>query len=328
MDDRELRGVIERYIHDSGHPDVIRYGEGFLEYFDAQLRSMRRSMQLGRMQGARVLDIGCGFGWHAVCMSLVGGADVVANDVRELMTRMVAQRVGALRAEGLPVRVTPLLGDICTLQEAAGSFDAIFCNETLEHVRDEQAMYRAMARLLRPGGRAVILNDNNALSLRVAQQNRALWRRRDESDEFIARLKLDRPEENRWIEPYARMRRRIIEYFRPDLAEQERERLVFATAGLTRESIGAAVARYVASGEMPTPPALAWCRNPETGEYCERLLDPYQIAEDLRTHGFRAVVRHGFTRFPFRLLDLDNSWFLSWIMFQFRAGFVVIAEKR
>jgi hypothetical protein len=174
----------------------------------------------------------------------------------------------------------------------------------------------------------VITNDNNALSPAVVRENQRMWAERDGSDEYIARLKRDRPEENRDIEPYARTRRRIIGELAPRLAAPDADRLALATAGLTRPAIAAALERFHATGELPRPPAHSWCRNPETGEYCERLIDPYETARRMSTHGFRVAVRHGFTRLPFRLYDLAHVPALSRPIFARRGMFVLVAEKR
>jgi ubiquinone/menaquinone biosynthesis C-methylase UbiE len=49
--------------------------------------------------------------------------------------------------------VTPLLGDICSLNVEPASFDAIFCNQTVEHIHDLPRFFAAAARVLgRAGG--------------------------------------------------------------------------------------------------------------------------------------------------------------------------------
>jgi 2-polyprenyl-3-methyl-5-hydroxy-6-metoxy-1,4-benzoquinol methylase len=53
-------------------------------------------MKLGEMRNARVLDVGCGFGWQALLIALLGGNDVVANDIRESMIDVVGSRAGAM----------------------------------------------------------------------------------------------------------------------------------------------------------------------------------------------------------------------------------------
>jgi SAM-dependent methyltransferase len=53
------------------------------------------------------------------------------------------------------------MGGVCeSLPFADGSFDVVFSHEVLEHVQDDRAACREMARVLRPGGRAVIFVPN------------------------------------------------------------------------------------------------------------------------------------------------------------------------
>ncbi|MBL8764642.1 MAG: class I SAM-dependent methyltransferase [Phycisphaerae bacterium] len=327
MPDAALRATIDRYINQSGNPDVLRYGGGFLKHWDSNLRQIKRFMRLGRMHGGRVLDVGCGFGWHAACMSLLGAREVVANDIRPLMTDVVDARVAAMRAERLPVHVTTLLGDVCALDLPPASFDSIFCNQTMEHVHDELAMFVVMARLLRRGGIALITNDNNALNDETVRENSAMWERRDRSAEFVDGLRRERPIENRDAKPYASMRREIIVAADPALAGAELDRLVAGTAGMIRPDILRSLDHFRSSGRVPSPPRHSWCRNPETGEFCERLLDPYDLAAKMESHGFRARVRHAFGRFPATLLNGVRLAPLNRALFQRKPVFVIAATR-
>lgn len=328
MDLHAVRPILERYIRESGHPDLITYGNNFLDHADSILPVLDRLMTVGRMRRARVLDVGCGFGWYAVAISLMGDSEVVANDMRELMTVMIDKRVEVLRAQGLPVRVTTLLGDICTADLAPASFDSIWCAETLEHVHDQDAMFDLFARVLKPGGVCVITNDNNAMNSKVVADNTDMWRKRDTSDEFIRELKLQRPVENRDIEPFATMRKRIIRGANPSLPSDEVDRLGAATAGLDRPAIEQIASRHTPGGAVPTPPSHSWCRNPETGEYCERLLHPFELSQRLASHGFKTSVRHMFRRFPLSALNAVPIRAVNARLFQIRPGFALVGTKQ
>lgn len=47
--------------------------------------------------------------------------------------------------------------DITDTRVASDSFDLIYCSHVLEHVRDDRAAIREMFRVLKPGGRALIM---------------------------------------------------------------------------------------------------------------------------------------------------------------------------
>lgn len=103
----------------------------------------RLTVDFRRLQpGRRVLDLGCGDGHHAQ-EALHRGCWVVAADID-------AGAVGRTARSLPPVRAA--VADALHLPFADAAFDAVVCTETLEHVADDRAAMREMARVLRPGG--------------------------------------------------------------------------------------------------------------------------------------------------------------------------------
>ena len=100
------------------------------------------------LQGARVLDVGCGAGLLSEALAREG-AQVTALD-------LAPELVKVARLHGLEsgVKVDYRLQSVESLaEEMPGQFDAITCMEMLEHVPDPGSIIRACATLLRPGGR-------------------------------------------------------------------------------------------------------------------------------------------------------------------------------
>jgi hypothetical protein len=81
------------------------------------------------------------------------------------------------------------------------------------------------------------------------------------------------------------------------------------------------------TGVLPTPPQFSWCRNPETGEYAERLLDPFELRDMLNKAGFRTTIGHAFVKFPQSLLNHVHWRTLSTKLFDRRPLFILSAEK-
>lgn len=330
--ERRASNLVSEYVTRSSNPDLREYGKNFIdgEGFGARHRWFIHELcRLGSVRSGTVLDIGCGFGWDSIAVALIGDPElVIANDIRESMTAPLQSFLDDKAAEGQCLPIRTMTGDICDLSLAPKSIDSIICNQTLEHVHDLDRMFDRCRSLLRSGGRAVFTNDNNALNRRGVSEIAKVWQRRDSDPAYIAELKLRRPVENRDIEPYSVMRSRIALEANPSLSQDQVERISQATAGLTRTEIEPLAAQYRDGHDLPVPPPLAWCRNPITGEYCERQLDPFAVCELLHKHGFKASVRHGFRKMPLCLLNGIGWRWLNTRLFQYRPFFIVVAVRR
>ncbi len=103
------------------------------------------------LQGARVLDIGCGAGLLSEALAREG-AQVSAIDLAPDLIK-----VAKLHRLESGVEVDYRLQSAESLaEEMPGTFDAITCMEMLEHVPDPGAILHAAAALLRPGGRLFV----------------------------------------------------------------------------------------------------------------------------------------------------------------------------
>ena len=110
---------------------------------DRRLNLIRRYVHL---EGARVLDIGCGIGTYVRKLGELAdrayGVDIDAGRVRQGKTGSLAAAV----SERLPFE-----------NEA---FDVVLLNEVIEHVRDDRETLVEACRVLRPGGHIVIYAPN------------------------------------------------------------------------------------------------------------------------------------------------------------------------
>lgn len=104
----------------------------------------------GVRPGHRVCDVGCGYGATARHLARECGADVTA------ITLSPAQHAYAVRVDPFTHNPTYLLGDWLATTLPDASFDAVVAIESTEHMADKAAAVAQMARVLRPGGRAVI----------------------------------------------------------------------------------------------------------------------------------------------------------------------------
>ena len=153
--------------------DIERHNEAQLKYFEqAGKRAMKPSAtpyvrrqvdQLTRFgelsEGERVLDVGCGMGRYT--FDLAGrGLEVEGLDLsEELLRRFRSFDDGRY---DIPLHCADILAPPTELE---GQFDAVVGFFMLHHLHDLPSSFRAMGRLLRPGGRIVFLEPNplNAL---------------------------------------------------------------------------------------------------------------------------------------------------------------------
>jgi tocopherol O-methyltransferase len=99
--------------------------------------------------GARVADAGCGYGGTARALAAQYGADVVGLTLSEAQAREARARGGGPRYE---VRSWLDSG----LEDA--SFDAVVAIESFAHMGDKPRAFAEAARVLRPGGRLVVVD--------------------------------------------------------------------------------------------------------------------------------------------------------------------------
>lgn len=105
--------------------------------------AVRRS--LGSLQGAEVIELGCGTGFYTELLFDMGARHVVAVDLSPDMLRY-------LRAD----RVTAIVADVATFAPDR-PFEVLLAAGVLEFVSDPEAVLRNAARFALSGGRLVIL---------------------------------------------------------------------------------------------------------------------------------------------------------------------------
>jgi len=104
--------------------------------------------------GWSVLDMGCGLGGPAVVLAQRCKAGLVTGF--DVQPSLVDRARETARELGLADRLSFVLGAPGPLPFENSGFDAVFSKDAIIHVADKAAIYREMARVLRPGGRLFI----------------------------------------------------------------------------------------------------------------------------------------------------------------------------
>jgi SAM-dependent methyltransferase len=117
---------------------------GARKFYDVLYRELiHRHLQ----PGDRLLDAGCGRHLN-VCRELVPLAHVVGIDLEETFET---------RNQEMPFAVR---GDIGALPFPSGHFDMVISRSVVEHLDDPPRVFREFCRVLRPGGKVVIVTPN------------------------------------------------------------------------------------------------------------------------------------------------------------------------
>lgn len=104
-------------------------------------------------EGARALDVACGTGDLSLALARETGARVVGTDFCRPMLEIAARKARANVSSEIPF----VEGDALKLPFAARSFDAVTIAFGLRNLSSVEAGLKEMWRVLRPGGRAAVL---------------------------------------------------------------------------------------------------------------------------------------------------------------------------
>lgn len=137
-------------------PEAARLGNPSYVWRSGQERRLALIERYVPLTGKRVLDLGCGVGEYVRAFAR-HGARPIGSDIAPARLVEARQRVSATGTEGVRGFLAAA-GESLPFRDA--SMDVIVLNEVIEHVADDRATLREIARVLAPGGTCILYAPN------------------------------------------------------------------------------------------------------------------------------------------------------------------------
>jgi len=289
-------------------PYFYRY---FIRYFkspkkfNGYLTLCQYLFRITQAKDAAVLDLGCGFGILSTIFGLYGSKEVVGYDLNtekiEIFEKLLFYLDSRVR------NVKPVLGDSSRIGYPDEYFDVAVANDTLSHVRDLGKSMHEICRVLKRGGRLLIRDGNNSLFLLGRIRRRMFWKRIEHGPvDPLSFRSTDIPL------PYFEVRRRMILERLPQMDLERVNLLAKETAGMYGNEIFEAIKELQENGKISNRPRFRY-RNPVTGEFPERELNPFSLKRMLQKMGFEvSFIPHYYST---SFIDLENAVkrFFHWV---------------
>jgi SAM-dependent methyltransferase len=297
------RGFIEGEFSAYFYRYFARYSNP--KKFDGYLALSKYLFELTKAKNACVLDLGCGFGLMATIFGLFGSREVVGYDLNDEKIEGFKKLLSHLNSEIQNVK--PVLGDSSKIEYPNEYFDVVISNEAFSHIREPEESIAEVHRVLKPGGSFLIRDGNNSLFLPGRITRRRFWRR-------IERGPVD-PSWFRSIDiplPYLTIRQKMIRDGFQQMDQSKIDFLSRATAGMFGEEIVKAVEDFENKGKIPSKSIFPY-RNPITGEYPEKEINPFTLKHILQKKGFEVSFASYFYSSSLSNIEMTIKCLSYWI---------------
>ena len=139
--DRPIEGMMAKWY-------AANTAEMMKEYVDLACRISKEIPQ-----GSAVLEVAPGPGYFCIELAKLGSYAITGMDLSRTFVKMAAQK-----AEEAGVRVDFKKGSASNMPFPKNSFDFLLCRAAFKNFADPIGALREMCRVLRPGGRALLID--------------------------------------------------------------------------------------------------------------------------------------------------------------------------
>lgn len=137
------------------HHGLWRPGQEGLSKEEAQVRLVEELYARARLPaGGRVLDVGCGVGGTSNWLA-ARGHDVTGVSLSPVQVEMAKRNMAG---HGVSVRFLAMDAEALSFPGEDGTFDAVWCSESCSHYPHKERFFAHVRRLLKPGGKLVMVD--------------------------------------------------------------------------------------------------------------------------------------------------------------------------
>ena len=221
----------------------------------------------------------------------LGIGTVLYNDIYDVSCRdakAIGEAIGCAADHYIEGDIDEVVGYVrrhSIACDAVGSYDVI------EHVYDTEGFLKKLSLLSARPLAIVMASSVNSLNPRRARH----FSKKQVDVEYHDRHPEPGHKERDSLRAYIDIRKEIIRSHAAGLKAAEVDALARATRGMIEADIKSAVEDYLKTKKISARPAhpTNTC-DPYTGNWADRLMDPYRIAGILSEEGFRAEVLKGY----------------------------------
>lgn len=243
--------------------------------FDELLLFMKYVMNSINGYNKKILDVGCGFGIKSILFCILGAKELHACDINIDEIADFRKLLKLVKISNLYIGIE----DACYLPYKNECFDICFVHGVLSHIHNQELTLSEIYRVLKHNGTLFLFDENNSLYFPFRYRRRKFWKRCEYGPTD--------PTSNLFT-PYIKMREEIIKENFPHIEKEILKNLAKKTQGLIKNEIIKAVP-ILLNGKRIKKPKFKY-RNPLTGEYPEREINPLRLKKQLEKYGFKIKI--------------------------------------